>query len=239
MGSLVNIVSVCSGRAGAIPGRNRQVLWFQALPRFRVQKVACPRFRRFRCSMGSDGLGYCRFCSRGLDGTGSGNRVPGTRGIKKVSGSGDSVPKVPKLILFFEKALLYLEGILLYFENTFVLWKYTFACALWKYVFANWNYNFVLWKYTFVLCKYTFVLCHNACFRLHWRSIHQGQRKGGNWCPLYKRNLLAVGDTTYAYFFKKMTSSPTATGNVSPKSSDLIAPYFWGWQRHTQMFPKS
>ena len=29
----------------------------EALPRFWVQKVACPRFRRFRCSMSSDGLG--------------------------------------------------------------------------------------------------------------------------------------------------------------------------------------
>ena len=29
----------------------------EALPRFWVQKVACPRFRRFRCSVSSDGLG--------------------------------------------------------------------------------------------------------------------------------------------------------------------------------------
>ena len=44
--------------------------------------------------MGSDGLGSV---PRGLDGSGSGNRVPETRGIKKVPGSGDSVPKVPKV----------------------------------------------------------------------------------------------------------------------------------------------
>ena len=43
-----------------------------------------------------------RFCSQGLDGTGSGNRVPGIRGIKKVPGFGDSVAKVPKVALYFE-----------------------------------------------------------------------------------------------------------------------------------------
>ena len=79
----------------------------QGIVKVPVQKVACPRFRKFRCSMGSDGLGS------GLDGTGSGNRVPGTRGIKKVSGSGDSVPKVPKVTWYFESILLYFERKLL------------------------------------------------------------------------------------------------------------------------------
>ena len=41
-----------------------------------------------------------RFCSQGLDGTGSGNQVPGIRGIKKVPGFGDSVAKVPKVALY-------------------------------------------------------------------------------------------------------------------------------------------
>ena len=40
--------------------------------------------------MGSDGLGSV---PRGLEGTSSGNRVPETRGIKKVPGSVDSVLK--------------------------------------------------------------------------------------------------------------------------------------------------
>ena len=43
---------------------------------------------------------------------GSGNRVPGTKGIKKVPDSGDSVPKVPKVTLYFESILLYLESVL-------------------------------------------------------------------------------------------------------------------------------
>jgi len=48
---------------------------------------------------------------------GSGNRVPGTKGIKKVPDSGDSVPKVPKVTLCFERILLYLESILLCSES--------------------------------------------------------------------------------------------------------------------------
>ena len=71
-----------------------------------VSKVSV--FDRFR---------QVRFCSRGLDGTGSGNRVLGTRGIKKAPCSRDSVPKVPKVTLYFERALLYFESIILYFES--------------------------------------------------------------------------------------------------------------------------
>ena len=50
---------------------------------------------------------------------GSGNRVPGTKGIRKVPDSGDSVPKVPKVTLYFESILLH-SGC-----YTFVLRKYT------------------------------------------------------------------------------------------------------------------
>ena len=71
-----------------------------------VSKVSV--FDRFR---------QVRFYSRGLDGTGSGNRVLGTRGIKKAPCSRDSVPKVPKVTLYFERALLYFESIILYFES--------------------------------------------------------------------------------------------------------------------------
>ena len=55
-----------------------------------------------------DGFRRVRFCS--LDGTGSGNRLPETRGIKKVPGSDDSVPTVPKVTFYFERALLYFES---------------------------------------------------------------------------------------------------------------------------------
>ena len=112
----------------------RQVLRFQETgfrpPRFRVQKVACPRVGRFRCSMGSDGLGSV---PRGLDGSGSGNRVPETRGIKKVPGSGDSVPKVPKVTFYFERALLYFESILCKLKVNFCTLK-VYLCTLKVYV---------------------------------------------------------------------------------------------------------
>ena len=139
-----------SGRAGAVPGRNRvrepvpgtgsgNQFWESALgdrfsgsgkavlgtgsglrwvpqvlrlqetkfwtPRFRVQKVVCPRFRRFRCSIGSDGwVLFPRFGRNGF-----GEPVPETRGTKKVPGSGDSVPNVPKVTLCFERILCKLK----------------------------------------------------------------------------------------------------------------------------------
>ena len=87
----------------------RQVLRLQETkfwtPRFRVQKVVCPRFRRFRCSIGSDGwVLFPRFGRNGF-----GEPVPETRGTKKVPGSGDSVPNVPKVTLCFEGMLCKLK----------------------------------------------------------------------------------------------------------------------------------
>ena len=87
----------------------RQVLRLQETkfwtPRFRVQKVVCPRFRRFRCSIGSDGwVLFPRFGRNGF-----GEPVPETRGTKKVPGSGDSVPNVPKVTLCFERILCKLK----------------------------------------------------------------------------------------------------------------------------------
>ena len=86
-------------------------------------EIACcvdGMFIQYVCLTFFDGFRGVRFCSRGLDGTGSGNRVPGTRGIKKVPGSGDSVPRVPKVTLYFESILLYFESVLLYFESILV-----------------------------------------------------------------------------------------------------------------------
>ena len=60
-----------------------------------------------------NGSRQVRFCSRGLQGASSGNRVLGTQGSKKVPGSGDSIPKVPKVTLYLESILLYYENILL------------------------------------------------------------------------------------------------------------------------------
>ena len=119
-----------------------------------------------------DGFWQTRFCSRGLDATGSGNRVPGTKGIQKVPDSGDSVPKVPKVTLYFESILLYFES---YFctskvylfcplKGHFCTLKVYFCtlkvyfCTSKIYLFCPLKGHFVLWKYTSVLRKYALVL---------------------------------------------------------------------------------
>ena len=105
-------------------------------PRFRVQKVACPRVRRFRCSMGSDGLGSV---PEVWTEPGSGNRVPETRCIKKVPGSGDSIPKVPKVTFYFESMLLYFESIL------YTCARKVHFCTL-KVYFGTLKVYFCTWK---------------------------------------------------------------------------------------------
>ena len=118
-------------------GRFREGTWFQGpVPGsvsgkpgcgpealFRVQKVASPKFRRFRCLMGSEGLGSVPEVWTELV-LGTGFREPEVlRCIKKVPGQGS--------------------------ESYSVLWRYT--GVLWKYAFVRWKYAFVLWKYHFVL----------------------------------------------------------------------------------------
>lgn len=120
-------ISVCSGGAGALPGRNRD-----------------PR-------------------------TGSGisfrNRIPGTRGIKKVAGSRDSVPTLLKFL-----CTVYFQSILLYFENVIS------PCE---------SELLGVESVIFLLCKYTsFVLCHHAWEKKRWWLV-----------TIYftNANLLAVG----------------------------------------------
>ena len=64
-----------------------------------------------------------RFCSQGLDGTGSGNRVPGIRGIKKVPGLEIPLPRFRKLLC------TYFESMLLYFDSKICTLKVNF-CTL-------------------------------------------------------------------------------------------------------------
>ena len=115
MGSLRNI--------GVVLGRNRVLGTGSGETGFRGNRVPDPRdcqgsgFSRLR-ARGFEGFGVrwvrrVRFHSRGLDGTGSGTRGPRTGGVKKVPGSGDSDPEVPKVTLYFESMLLYFERVLL------------------------------------------------------------------------------------------------------------------------------
>ena len=131
-----------------------------------------------------DGFRGVRFYSRGFDGTVSGNRVPGTRGTKKVPGQGfrqllctskvyyctlkvyfctlkvyllcfaSILFYVESMLLCFESIILYLESMRLYVESTFL----QFESALLYVESILWKYAFVLWQYTFVLWKYAFVL---------------------------------------------------------------------------------
>ena len=96
-----------------------------------------------------DGFRGVRFCSRGLDGTGSGHRVPGTR----VPGQGSESYSVLR-------------------KYTLVLWKCT--CTL-KVYWCTLKVFFVLWKYTYVLRKYFLyfesILIYFESIPLYFESI--------------------------------------------------------------------
>ena len=103
----------------------------------------------FRCVLGE--LGRFR------EGTGIRELVPGSvsqpdsrnRGIKKVAGSGDSVPTLLKFL-----CTVYFQSILLYFENVIS------PCE---------NALLGVESVIFLLCKYTsFVLCHHAWEKKRW-----------------------------------------------------------------------
>ena len=114
---------------GSLHNKDFGVFWASwAVPgtgsgnRFRVTGFAVPgnQFRgtRIRVSMGSDSFAVPRHRVPATKVPGSegclpeDSKVPETRGITKVPGSGDSVPKVPKVTVYFERALLYFERIL-------------------------------------------------------------------------------------------------------------------------------
>ena len=77
-----------------------------------------------------------RFCTRGLDGTGS------TRGIKKVPVSGDSVPKVPKITLCALKVCFCTLQVIFCTLKVYFCTLKVCSCTL--------NYNLVLGKNTCV-----------------------------------------------------------------------------------------
>ena len=118
----------------------RQVLRFQGSGSIRFRRL-CEKVSKVSVF---DGFRGVRFCSRGFDGTVSGNQVPGTRAIKKVPGQGfrqllctskvySCTLKVYfctlkvcfctlkvsfcNLKVYFESMLLYFNNILSYFES--------------------------------------------------------------------------------------------------------------------------
>ena len=90
----------------------------------------------------------------------------------------------------------------------FVLWKCIFVLR--KYTFVLWKCTFVRWKYIFVLSRYAFInwkmllyfestLCTlQVCFCTSPQCL--GKEKVVINVYFTNANLLAVGDTTYAYF---------------------------------------
>ena len=124
-----------------------------------------------------DGFRRVRLCSGGFDGTGSGNRVPETRGIKKVPGSGDSVPKVPKVTFYFERALLYFESILCKIKS-----KLSYFESILVYIES--------------ILLYFATMLASGCIE---NQYGKGKEKVVINVHSKHANLLVIGDTTYAY----------------------------------------
>ena len=117
----------------------------QGIVKVPVQKVACPRFRKFRCSMGSDGLGSVpEVWTEQVLGTGF--REPEVL-YKKVSEI--PFPRFRKLLCTLKVYFCTLN------VNSCKLKVY--SCTF-KVYFCTWRIYFSTLKYTFVLRKYTFVL---------------------------------------------------------------------------------
>ena len=109
------------GKPGSGPG---------ALPRFWVQKVACPRFRRFRCWMSSDGLGSVpKVWTEPALGTG----FRESEVLRKFRVSEIPLPRFQKLLCtYFESKLLYFESKICTLKVNFCTLKVNF-CTLKAY----------------------------------------------------------------------------------------------------------
>ena len=119
----------------------------QGIVKVPVQKVACPRFRKFRCSMGSDGFGSVpEVWTEQVLGTGF--REPEV--LRRFRVPEIPFPRVRKLLCTLKVYFCTLN------VNSCKL-KYNYSCTF-KVYFCTWRIYFSTLKYTFVLRKYTFVL---------------------------------------------------------------------------------
>ena len=142
---------VCSGRAGAVPGRTR-----------------------FREPF--DGFRRVRFCSRGLGGTGSGNQVPGTQGMKKVPDSGDSVRKVLKVTLYFDSIYLGILKVNFSSQKVYFCALRVYFCVVWKYALCTSKVFFRTLKLYFCtsklyFCTFKRILLYSESILLYFESI--------------------------------------------------------------------
>ena len=129
-----------------------------------------------------DGFRGVRFCSQRFDGTVSGNRVPGTEGIKKVPGQGfrqllctstvySCTLKVyfctlkvcfwtlKVYLLCFARKLFHVESMLSCFESIILyLESMPLYVESWKYLCVIWRLTLVRWKYTLNVCFCTLTI---------------------------------------------------------------------------------
>ena len=99
----------CSGRAGAVRG-TKTGFRTRGIAKVPSSEGCVPEVSKLSVFDGFDGLGSKppRFGRNRFW-----NRVPRTGGIFLVPGSGDSIPKVPKVTLYFDSILLYFESVLI------------------------------------------------------------------------------------------------------------------------------
>ena len=177
---------MCSGRVGAVPGSGFRETVPGSVSGTRVQKVASPRFRRFRCSMGSEGIGSLP--EAWTDSVlGTGVREPEVL-----------VPKVPQVILYFESILLYsesilillyFESVLLYFESRLVYLESIllyFESIFWYFESILLYFESMLLYFESVILYFESAFLDVESILLYFASIFLyfatmlGQRKGGN-----------------------------------------------------------
>ena len=149
MGSLHNIVSVCSGRAGAVPGKKR------------VPGTGSDGFRgldRLQGAIGWVALGSVPEVWTELV-LGTGFREP--KVLRRFLLHTFVVSKVYCILLYFERILLYFESILLYFESILLYFESIllyFESILWYFESMN-------------ILSFANVLLHSGCTLLYFESI--------------------------------------------------------------------
>ena len=165
----------------------------EALPRFWVQKVACPRFRRFRCSMSSDWLGSVpKVWTEPALGTG----FRESEVLRKFRVSEIPLPRFQKLLCtYFESMLLYFESKLLYFES--MLLYFESMLLYFETILLYFESPFLYFE---SILLYFATMLASGCTE---NQYSKGKEKVVINVHFINANLRAVGDNTYAYFFSK------------------------------------
>ena len=135
----------------AVPGNHQEP--DPGFDGFWGQKVACPRVRRFWCSMGSDGLGSVPevWTEPAL-----GTRFRKPEVLRRFWVPEILFPRFRKLLYTLKVLLLYLESILLYFENMLLYFEVSFCICTSKVYFCTLKVYFCTLKVCFCTLKVYF-----------------------------------------------------------------------------------